>query len=86
MEIVQMLQHLLLSHHGDPASGTAREPITIEAEILHNLDKLDSHKQVCAEQLAQVPSGSYTAKLPTLGRRLYRHNIGASNETPRRED
>ena len=86
MEIVQMLQHMVLSHHGDPAAGAAKEPITIEAEILHDLDKLGSRKQVCAVQLAQVPSGSYTPKLPTLGRRLYRHKIGVSDEAPQQED
>lgn len=84
-EVTLMLQHMLLSHHGDPAAGAAKQPMTIEAEILHDLDKLDSRKQIFAEQLNSRPPHSYTATVPSLGRKLYRHGVTETGELARQE-
>ena len=45
-EVSLMLQQMVFSHHGDPTAGAAKVPMTIEAQILHDLDSLDSQKQV----------------------------------------
>lgn len=74
-QTVLLLQHMLLAHHGDPASGAARQPMIIEAEILHDLDKTDSRAQMCAETLSSVPANCYTPQIPALGRRLYQHGM-----------
>jgi 3'-5' exoribonuclease len=36
------LKHLVGSHHGDPAFGAMKEPMTLEAVCLHQLDNLDA--------------------------------------------
>lgn len=36
------LEHLLLSHHGVPEFGAVKQPMTLEAVILHQLDNLDA--------------------------------------------
>jgi len=41
-ELALHLRHLLLSHHGLPEYGAAREPLTAEAFALHHADNLDA--------------------------------------------
>lgn len=74
-QVIMNLQHMLLSHHGDPAAGVSKVPMTIEAELLHDLDMLDSRKQICVEQLQSTPPFGYTSSVPSLDRRMYRHGI-----------
>lgn len=82
-DLAMMLQHMVLSHHGDPASGAAKVPLIIEAEILHDLDMLDSRKQIYAESLTHVQPQEYSAYIPALERRIYQHGITqcCSNES-----
>ena len=74
-QVVMNLQHMLLSHHGDPAAGAAKLPMTIEAELLHDLDRLDSRKQIFSDQLRGTSPCCFTPSVPALDRRLYRHGI-----------
>ena len=41
-ELVVVLKHLILSHHGLPEWGSPKPPMTLEAVVLHLLDNLDS--------------------------------------------
>ncbi|HPR62972.1 MAG TPA: OB-fold nucleic acid binding domain-containing protein [Thermoanaerobaculia bacterium] len=43
METKELLQHMILSHHGEYEYGSPRRPKTREALALHFLDNLDSH-------------------------------------------
>lgn len=83
-ECSMLLQHMLLSHHGDPASGAAKVPLTIEAEILHDLDMLDSRKQIYAENLLHVQPHDYSPYIPALERRIYHHGRTESCSTESR--
>lgn len=74
-ELSLLLQHMVLSHHGDPDAGAAKVPMTIEAEILHDLDMLDSRKQICAESLMRSKPQEYSAYIPTLERRMFHHGF-----------
>lgn len=77
-EAVQLLKHMVLAHHGDPNCGAAKEPATIEAELLHALDLLDSRRQIYVENLALTPEGEFSAKIFALGRAIYHHTLAAS--------
>ena len=37
-----LVQHMLLCHHGEPEFGAAVRPMFIEAEVLSELDLMDS--------------------------------------------
>ena len=37
-----LLQHMVLSHHGEPEFGAAVRPMFIEAELLSELDLMDA--------------------------------------------
>ena len=41
-EKMDLLEHLLLSHHGEPEFGAAVRPQILEALVLHHLDNLDA--------------------------------------------
>lgn len=74
-EVVQLLKHMVLAHHGDPSCGAAKEPATIEAELLHDLDLLDSRRQIYVENLALTPEGEFSGRIFALGRPIYHHTL-----------
>ncbi len=39
---LEMIEHVILSHHGEPEWGSPKRPSTIEALLLHHLDNLDA--------------------------------------------
>ena len=56
-----LLQHLLLSHHGNPEWGAAVRPQTAEAEALSLIDLLDAKEQVFRETTAAMESGTFSS-------------------------
>lgn len=48
------LEHLILSHHGEPEFGAPRVPLTPEAFILHYADNADAKLAQCREAFGQV--------------------------------
>lgn len=77
-EVVQLLSHMVLAHHGDPSCGAAKEPAFIEAELLHDLDLLDSRRQIYEENLSLTPKGEFSPKVFSLGRAIYNHQLAAT--------
>ena len=70
-EPVLLLQHMILSHHGEDMYGSPRKPMFPEAEVLHWLDILDARMNEISTALAKVPSGVFSEKIWSLERRLY---------------
>jgi len=70
-EPVILLQHIMLSHHGEEAYGSPRKPMFPEAELLHWLDLLDARMNEMQTALRKVGSGVFTEKIWSLERRLY---------------
>ena len=63
-----MLEHMLISHHGQPIFGSAKKPMTAEALVLWYIDTIDSKFRVLGEELAKTESGSYTENIGVLDR------------------
>lgn len=68
-----LLQHMLLSHHGQPEFGAAVVPMCAEAELLSEIDLIDSRMEIYAESLAEIPVGSFTNRIFALEKKIYRH-------------
>ena len=69
-----LLQHLILSHHGEPEFGAAVKPACAEAELLSYIDGIDSRMEICREALAETETGRFSERIFALdGRRMYRH-------------
>lgn len=69
-----LLQHLLLSHHGEPERGAAIRPMCAEAELLSYVDLIDSRMEIYRESLAATPVGAFSERIFALdGKRVYHH-------------
>lgn len=69
-----LLQHMILSHHGEPEFGAAVRPATAESELLSHLDLLDSRMEIYRETLDELEPGEFSPRIFALERRIYRHN------------
>ncbi|MCR4925680.1 MAG: HD domain-containing protein [Clostridiales bacterium] len=77
-----LIEHMLISHHGEPDFGCACRPMFIEAELLSMLDTLDAKMYEMAENISQVEQGEFTQRLWALdNRKLYNH--GRTEVKPR---
>ncbi len=73
-ETVMLLEHMLLSHHGEPEFGAAVRPMFLEAEILSSLDMLDARIFEMQSAIAGVEKGGFSARQWALdNRKFYNH-------------
>lgn len=71
-EKAMLLEHLLLSHHGEPEFGAAVRPMCAEAELLHLIDLIDSRMEIYAETLQDLPAGTFSDRIFALDKRIYK--------------
>lgn len=72
-ETVLLLQHMLLSHHGQPEFGSPKPPMFPEAEVLAELDLLDSRLYAMFAALDGLQPGTFSERIWSLeNRMLYR--------------
>ncbi len=81
-ELLIMLEHMILSHHDLPEYGSPKPPMFPEAEVLHLIDQLDARMFEMQRALASVQPGSFTERIWSLERKLYRR----SDERPKEEE
>ena len=73
-EKAMLLEHLILSHHGEPEFGAAVLPQCAEAELLSLIDQIDSRMEIYREVLAPLKSGEFSQRIFALdNRRIYKH-------------
>lgn len=68
-----LLQHMILSHHGEPDYGAAVRPLCAEAELLSYIDMIDSRMEIYEETLPSVPVGGFSGRIFALEKRIYHH-------------
>ncbi len=78
-DALKILQHIIVSHHGEPEFGAAKIPSTPEAVFISILDNLDAKTQLALtsaqrddETIDSSVAGNFTDKIWALGTRLYR--------------
>lgn len=69
-----LLQHMLLSHHGEPEFGAAVRPMCAEAELLSYLDLIDSRMEIYRENLEKLFPGQFSQRIFALDKKIYRHS------------
>ena len=73
-ETVTLLQHMVLSHHGEPEFGAAVRPAFIEAELLSQLDMMDARMFEMREATEAASVGAFSGRLWSMdNRKLYNH-------------
>ncbi len=69
-----LLQHMILSHHGQPEFGAAVLPQCAEAELLCYIDMIDSRMEIYREVLDKTEPGQFSDRVFALdNKRLFRH-------------
>lgn len=68
-----LLQHMILSHHGEPEFGAAVKPICAESELLSQIDMIDSRMEIYRETLQDMQVGEVSNRIFALEKRVYRH-------------
>lgn len=68
-----LLQHMILSHHGEPEFGAAVKPICAESELLAQIDMIDSRMEIYRETLQGLQVGEVSNRIFALDKRVYRH-------------
>ena len=73
IEIKTVLQHLVVSHHGDLEKGALRPPMMPEAITLNLMDLLDARLEQVFRLIDQGPATEeFTVYVPSLERQLFR--------------
>ena len=73
-EKAMLLEHMVISHHGQPDYGAAVRPMFLEAEILSQLDTLDATIFEITSAVSEVNEGEFTGRMWALdNRKLYNH-------------
>ena len=68
-----LLEHMILSHHGQADFGSPKPPMFPEAEVLHTLDTLDARLYQMYEALGRANEGGFSEKIWGLeNRQVYR--------------
>jgi 3'-5' exoribonuclease len=75
-DLVMVLQHIVLSHHGTPEFGAAVLPKTPEAVLVNLIDNLDAKTQMAVDAVA-APSEdeTWTEWHKAFGTKLYRPSM-----------
>jgi len=83
-----LVEHMIVSHHGQLEFGSPKTPVFPEAMLLHYLDDMDS-KMECMRHLIETDrqlAGNFTGFSPTLERVVLkkdRYLAGPAADTPR---
>ena len=70
-EPVLLLEHMLLSHHGESEYGSPKPPMFPEAEALHWIDLMDARMNTMKGAWEKTPEGAFSEKIYSLERRVY---------------
>lgn len=76
--LVTALQHIILSHHGEPEYGAAKVPSSPEALLVAMIDNLDAKMEIAVtsaraeRQQGLDLGGSFTEKVWALGTKLFK--------------
>ena len=72
-ELVQLLEHIIVTHLNLPEWGSPKLPLIPESLIIHHADDLDAKLEMYARCLMRDKEpGEFTARDPVLGRQLYK--------------
>ena len=70
-EIPLLLEHMILSHHGQQEFGSPVMPLTKEALLLSLIDNLDSKMVAMNKAIAEVEPGNFSNKVFALDSRSF---------------
>ena len=79
-EYVLLLEHMVISHHGEAEYGSPRPPMFPEAEMLHWIDLVDARMNEMNGIVRRTPAGAFSEKIWSLERRVYHPHYRGEEE------
>ncbi len=72
--LLMEIKHMIISHHGEYAYGSAKLPMTLEAVTLHYLDNLDAKMASFTQLINDCPNvdSRWTQYFPNIERKLWK--------------
>ena len=72
--LLMEIKHMIISHHGEYAYGSAKLPMTLEAVALHQLDNLDAKLASFTQLINDCPNvdSRWTQYFPNIERKLWK--------------
>jgi 3'-5' exoribonuclease len=80
--LVDVIQHIIISHHGVPEFGAVKVPATPEAIAVHHIENMDAKLMtaLAATRTARPEAeGNWTEYLKAFGGRLYRPDVAPAD-------
>jgi 3'-5' exoribonuclease len=81
--LVDVVQHIILSHHGEPEFGAARVPSTPEAITVHVIENLDAKLMMALTatrgEAAAAAEGNWTEYMKAFNGRLFRPDVAPAD-------
>jgi 3'-5' exoribonuclease len=85
--LIDVVQHIILSHHGDldAGFGSAKSPATPEAMLVHYIDEIDAKLMLalkhCRGEASATPGveGNWTEYMKAFSGRLYRPDVAPAD-------
>lgn len=76
-EKTMLLKHMIIAHHGRLEYGSAKEPMTVEAYILAQIDEIDAKVNLLQSTLKKVEEGTVSGPVNAFDRRrFYKNKVG----------
>ena len=82
-ELNARIRHMILSHHGTLEHGSPKLPMTPEAQMLHQIDVLDTrmHQTLRSIKDDRMNATTWTPYDPANGRKIYKGGGGGDGES-----
>ena len=74
-----LLEHMILSHHGEAQYGSPKQPMIVEAMILHEADCISARMHEFHDALESIEPGTMSDKAKGIGVPVYKE-INAGNQ------
>ncbi len=84
-ELIDVMQHIILSHHGELTNGfgSARSPSTPEAFAVHMIENMDAKLMMalsaCRGEVAESSEGNWTEYMKAFSAKLYRPDVAPAD-------
>ncbi len=73
--LVDVLQHIILSHHGEHEFGSPKLPMTPEAIIVHMVENMDAKLMMALSACRGEGGGAWTEYQKAFGGRMFRPDV-----------
>ena len=70
---LMLVEHMIISHHGEPEFGAAVRPLCAEAELLSLIDAVDSRMEIYRETYDTMEPDTFSPRIFALEKKVFRH-------------